>query len=225
MVSVIIPCHNESRSIESVLLAVFAELHDREFEVIVVDDGSTDGTDGKAAQVPAVQLVRLERNYGKGVALQKGIEAAKGDVIFFMDGDGQDDAADIVPMLEEIEKGARFVNGSKFIGTIEPKAISRINFWGNRFMSFVINVLFGSSITDSQSGFRAIERSILTGWKLHSIEYEIETEMLCKALKAKVPVREVAVTRKPRTGGTTGFHRFRNGWRVLQMIFKERFRG
>ena len=222
LLSVIIPCHNEAASIEPLLHAVVAQLEGRDIELIVVDDGSTDGTSEEASSVPSVKIVRLEKNQGKGVALQKGIEAAGGDILFLMDGDGQDDPADIIPMLGEIEKGAAFVNGSKFIGSMEPGAISRINYYGNRFMSFLINILFNARITDSQSGFRAIKRSVLDGWRLDSIEYEIETEMLCKALKAKVEVREVAVTRKPRTGGATGFQRYRNGWRVMMMIFKER---
>lgn len=222
LLSVIIPCHNEAVSIEPLLHAVLAQLEGRDIELIVVDDGSTDGTSEEASSVPSVKIVRLEKNQGKGVALQKGIEAAGGDILFLMDGDGQDDPADIIPMLDEIEKGAAFVNGSKFIGSMEPGAISRINYYGNRFMSFLINILFNARITDSQSGFRAIKRSVLDGWRLDSIEYEIETEMLCKALKAKVEVREVAVTRKPRTGGATGFQRYHNGWRVMMMIFKER---
>ena len=89
-------------------------------------------------------------------------------------------------------------------------------------MSRLINLLFGSAVTDSQSGFRVISRDLIAQWRLDSTQYEIETEMLCKALKAGVEVKEVPVTRKARTAGRTGFRRVKNGLRILRTILKER---
>jgi len=219
--SVIIPCHNEAETIGAVLAGVKECVPDA--EMIVVDDGSVDQTGRIVAEIPWVRLIRLENNSGKGVALRKGMQAAGGDVFVFIDGDGQDDPADLTLVLKEAEKGHAFVNGSKFIGTIEKGGISLPNYWGNRLMSGLINLLFGSAVTDSQSGFRAVSKQLAGPWRLSSIQYEIETEMLCKALKAKVKVKEIPVTRKPRKAGATGFRRLRNGLRILFTILKERF--
>ncbi len=219
-ISVIVPCHNEVESIGPVLERLRRVVPDA--EVIVVDDGSTDDTAQEAARIFGVQLLARAKNGGKGIALREGMAAATGDVLVFMDGDGQDAPEDLHLLVEQMRAGNRFVNGSKFIGAMEAGAISLPNYWGNRFMSGLINLLFGSAITDSQSGFRAISRQVALEMDLSSSQYEIETEMLCRALKTGVHVAEVPVTRQARSGGTTGFRRVRNGLRVLAMILKER---
>jgi len=150
------------------------------------------------------------------------MEAARGDILVFLDGDGQYDPADMLPLLAAIEDGYPFVIGSKFMGTFEQGSISRSNIWGNRFMTALINLLFKASVTDSQSGFRAISRELVKGLQLRSMQYEIETEMLCRALKAGIKVKEVPVTGKARIAGATNFRRLRNGGRVLRTILTER---
>ena len=220
--SIIVPCHNEAHSIQGILEG--ARRAFPEAEVMVVDDGSTDGTAELAASVEGVRLVARRPNSGKGVALRAGIEQARGEVLVFLDGDGQDAPEDIALLLDELESAPHvsFVNGSKFLGGCEDGAISAPNYWGNRFMSGLINLLFGATVTDSQSGFRAIRRGLARSMPLTSTQYEIETEMLCKALKAGVEVREVPVVRKARAGGSTGFRRVHNGLRILKMIIRER---
>ncbi len=220
--SVVVPCHNEAHSVQRILRGVRQAMPDA--EVMVIDDGSTDGTADLAELVDGVRVVRLPQNGGKGVALRRGIAEARGEVLVFLDGDGQDAPEDIQRMLRELASGPRvaMVNGSKFIGGCEDGAISLPNYWGNRFMSALINLLFGATISDSQSGFRAFRADLARGMPLSSTQYEIETEMLCKALKSGVEVREIPVVRKARAGGTTGFRRVHNGLRILRMIIRER---
>ncbi len=218
--SIIVPCHNEAGAIREVLAGIRRAVPAA--EILVVDDGSDDGTADRAAEIDGVRVIRLSPNRGKGLALQAGMGAAAGRTFVFIDGDGQDDPADLPRLLREVEAGSRFVNGSKFIGTIERGAISRPNFWGNRFMSGLIRLLFGGAVTDSQSGFRAIRRDLALSFRLRSVQYEIETEMLCQALKQGVRVTEIPVTRKARAAGATGFRRIRNGLRILWTILRER---
>ena len=220
--SIVVPCHNESHSIRGILEGAREAFP--EAEVLVVDDGSTDGTAELAAAVDGVRVIRRPQNGGKGLALRLGIQEAAGDVLVFIDGDGQDSPADIHRLLEELESAPdlSLVNGSKFIGGCEEGAISLPNYWGNRFMSGLINLLFGASVSDSQSGFRAIKAGLARAMPLTSTQYEIETEMLCKAIKAGAEVREIPVVRRARAGGTTGFRRVHNGLRILRMIIRER---
>jgi hypothetical protein len=86
----------------------------------------------------------------------------------------------------------------------------------------MINLLFGCRVTDSQSGLRAVSRSLVAPWTIRAAQYEIETEMLCKALKRGVRIVEVPVTRRARLSGATGFRRVRNGLRILFTILRER---
>jgi glycosyltransferase involved in cell wall biosynthesis len=219
--TIIIPCHNEAGSIGAVLDQVKQQVPDA--DLIVVDDGSTDQTAQIVRPIKNVRLVQLKKNQGKGIALFEGIKAAQTDRLIFMDGDGQDAPEDLHLLIDKANEGYDFVNGSKFIGGLEKGAISFPNYWGNRFMSGLINLLFGASITDSQSGFRAVSKKQVSCWNLTSVQYEIETEMLCKAYKSRLSVVEVPVTRKARTAGKTGFKRIRNGLRVLLKILAERF--
>ena len=221
--SVVIPCHNEEGSIGQVLAQVRNVLPDA--EIIVVDDGSTDRTAQVVDQagIDGVNLIRMPTNEGKGRALQRGMAHAGGDYLVFIDGDGQDDPSDLAALVSQAQAGHRFVNGSKFIGRIEKGGISPLNYWGNRFMSGTINFLFGADVTDSQSGFRILERAMATRWSLEATEYEIETEMLIRALKQGVRIREVPVVRKARPYGATGFRRVRNGMRILWTILRHRF--
>jgi len=218
--SIVIPVHNEAGNIGRVL-GQLESFRDR-CEVIVVDDGSRDATGREVAKYPWVTCIRSDSNQGKGRALALGIARARGEYLVFLDGDGQDPPGDLAALIQAAEEGADFVNGSKFIGTLEPGAMSLPNYLGNRFMSGLINLLFGTGITDSQSGFRCIRTDFLRSGMFSSVEYEVETEMLLKAIKAGLIVREVPVRRLARGQGSTDFRRIRNGLRILGTIFKER---
>jgi glycosyltransferase involved in cell wall biosynthesis len=220
--SIVIPCHNEAGNIGRLLEAI--EPLKESCEVIVVDDGSDDSTFQVAAGFDWVRCTRLPVNQGKGHALQKGIANAQGEYLIFLDGDGQDPPGDIPRLISAAEDGADFVNGSKFLGNLEPGAMSPLNYLGNRFMSWLVNRLFGVRITDSQSGFRCIRADFLRSLNdLSSAEYEVETEILLRAVKAGLAIREVGVRRLARGSGVSGFRRVRNGLRILFTILRERW--
>lgn len=218
---VIIAAYNEGPNLGPVIEGVRGFLREGD-EILVVDDGSTDNT-SQVARDHGARVVRQEPNQGKGMAIRRGIQEAAGDAILFIDGDGQDPPDDIPKLIEEMEKGAEMVNGSKFIGTLREGAISWPNYLGNRFMSGMINLLFGVRITDSQSGFRAFDLEKVRRLNLDSSEYEIETEMLIKAIRAGFKIVEVGVTRDKRGAGETSFKRVRNGLRILGTILRLRF--
>ncbi len=218
-VSVVIAAHNEAVAIGAVVGRMRALLPAA--EVLVVDDGSTDATAARAREAGA-EVITLWPNRGKGIALREGIARSRGRWLVFIDGDGQDDPADVLKLLAQACDGVAMVNGSRFLGTLHGGAISKPNLLGNLAMTGLLDLCFGARITDSQAGFRVFDGDIARRLPLRSREYEIETEMLAKLLRAGRQVVEVPVDRYQRDGGTTDFRRIRNGLRILKTILRER---
>ena len=219
-ISAVLAAHDEEGNVGAVVRGVREHCPDLH-ELLVVDDGSADGTAAEAEEAGA-RLLRLSPNRGKGAALLAGLREIDGDWVLFIDADGQDDPADIPRLVEQARDGADFVNGSRWLGTLQPGAISLPNRIGNRVMTELLNLRHGARITDSQAGFRLIRRSLLDPDRFRSREYEVETEMLLHAVRAGADVREVPVTRYPRGEGDTDFRRVRNGVRILATILAGR---
>ncbi len=217
-ITCVIAAHNEEGNLAPVITGVMEHTNDLH-EVLVVDDGSTDGTASEAEKAGA-RVVRQSPNRGKGAALLTGLRNLNGDPthVLFIDGDGQDDPADIPRLVDAARDGAEMVNGSRWKGTLKRGSISFPNRLGNRFMTELLNVRHGARITDSQAGFRIFATRLLDPDAFRSREYEVETEMLLHALKSGARITEVPVTRYPRGEGDTDFKRVRNGLRILATI-------
>ncbi len=218
-VSVVIPAHDEAVVIGRVVREC------REVvgvtQVIVVDDASRDGT-GVLAAAAGATVLRCDRNLGKGAAVRRGMAAATGDVLVLLDGDGQDSPSEIPVLLAAISRGADLAIGSRFLGRFEPGAITRIDRWGNRALSWAFGRLFRASLTDTQAGFRALRRELLAKLSLGATGFEIETDLLARALCAGARVVEVPVTRHPRAHGTTRLRRVSDGLRILGCMLRVR---
>src|SRR5437867_9257730 len=147
-VTVLVAAYNEAPVIGNLVREALGALPAG--EVLLVDDGSTDGTDRTAADAGA-RVLKLRANSGKGSAVRRGLREARGDVIVLIDGDGQDDPTEIPCLLEALRPDVDLVVGSRFIGRFEPGAITPVNRWGNRFLTSVINRLFGTRLTDTQA--------------------------------------------------------------------------
>ncbi len=224
-VSVVIAAHDEAATIANVVRGAREALGPQCAEVLVVDDGSSDGT-AEAARVAGATVLRLDRNQGKGAALRAGIPTTRGEWVVFLDADGQDDPAEIPLLLARAADGpdVALVNGSRFLGTLRRGAISAPNLVGNLAFTGLFAALYGRRVTDSQAGFRAFRGDVVRGLPLRSTEYEIETEMLAQVIRRGFRVVEVPVTRERRQAGTTDFKRVRNGLRILWTIVRERVR-
>lgn len=219
-VSVVIPAHNEARAVGDVVRRSLAS-HPRVFEVVVVDDGSIDATSDVAREAGA-RIVRLDVNGGKGHAMQRGIAASSGDVLVFIDADGQDDPGEIRLLLEALGPGVAMVNGSRFIGQFRPGAITRTNRLGTRFLTSVLNLLFHAQTTDCLAGFRAVRRSTLDQISLAAGGYDIEVDMLVRVIRSGGKVVDVPVTRSPRPHGESGLSNLKDGTRILARLVRLR---
>lgn len=217
-VVVVIPAYNEAPSIGGVIRGCQAHADG----VLVVDDGSRDDTAGEAARAGA-RVLRLDRNCGKGQALQAGITAAAdADVLVFIDADGQDDPSEIPLLLAALRPEVDMVIGSRFIGTFEPGAITLINRVGSHALCGVLNALFWTRVTDPFAGFRAVRSSALARCSLRAARYDIEVDVLLALLQIGARVVEVPVRRSPRAHGASGLDSVVDGTRILLRILDRR---
>lgn len=209
-ISVIIPAYNEAKRIGKVLSKI-PEFVD---EVIVVDDGSEDST-SEVAKNHGAEVIRLEENQGKGAAMREGIKKVSGDIVIFMDADGQHNPEEIEKLVSPILKGeADFVIGSRLIKTQGKRPLIRKI--SNFLSTSLIKIKLGIDVKDTQSGFRAIKRELLP--EIESKRYEVETEILIKAAKKGARVKEVPVERI--YGIETGHFRFEDVLRFLRSLIK-----
>lgn len=206
----IIPAYNEEKRIGKVL----QRMPDFIDEVIVVDDGSKDKT-SEVARGFGTKVIRLEQNQGKGRAMSEGIKKANGDIIVFIDADGQHKPEEIIKLVKPIVNGeADFVIGSRLIKVQGKRPLIRKI--SNFITTSLIRLKLGISVKDTQSGFRAIRREFLP--EIESKRYEVETEVLIKAVKKGARVKEVPVSMI--YGVETGHFRLEDILRFLHSLVK-----
>ncbi len=204
--SIVIPAYNERETIAELLRRVAkAPLPGGlEREVVVVDDGSTDGTrellrEIESAADPAIRLIEQPRNCGKGAALATGFAAATGDVVLVQDADLEYTPDDYPMLLQPILDGhADVVYGSRFLGG--PHRV--LFFWhylGNRFLTTLSNVFTDLNLSDMETCYKAFRAEVLKGIKLRSQRFGIEPELTAKVARAKVRIYEVPISYYGRT--------------------------
>lgn len=219
-VSVVIPVFNEELTIGDIVARTRSILGQFRFpsEVLVIDDGSVD----RSAEISQESEARVLRgaHKGKGHALRFGFKQAKGDIIVTLDSDGSHNPEEIPLVLRYImENKVDFVIGSRFFDTTATRAkIPKVNRIGNRMFNNLIRLLTGVRVSDSQSGFRAIRSSVIKKMRLNSRGYEVESEMLVKALKMGVRVAEIPVSFEQRTIGKSKLDPLRDGTKILYSI-------
>ena len=190
-ISVIIPAYNEEDRLPRVLEGIPAFVD----EVIVIDDGSLDGTynvaKAFAEKDTRIKAIRLEKNCGKGCGMRAGIRHSTGDIVVFMDADGQHKPGEIIKLVEPIAKGeADMVIGARRIQEVGKRPwVRRLS---NVITTRLIRLKLRTYVYDTQSGFRAYRRGFLP--EIESDRYEVETEMLIKAAKMGARIKEVPVS-------------------------------
>ena len=199
-VSVLIPAYNEARTIASCLEAVYSRNPGRDLEVIVVDDGSNDGTyeAARAAARPGTAVLAHEKNAGKGTAIRTALAKATGEVVLIQDADLEYDPADYAKLLLPIEEGrAEVVYGSRHLAAGNERSYARY-YWGGRLVSVVTNLLYGSSITDEPTCYKVFKTALLRSFDLRCTGFEFCPEATAKTLLRGIAIHEVPISYRPR---------------------------
>jgi glycosyltransferase involved in cell wall biosynthesis len=199
--SVVIPVYNEAATLREVLAAVEAVPLDK--EIVLVDDGSTDGTREVLAEYdarPGYRVLLQPRNQGKGAAVRRGIAEATGELILIQDADLEYDPREyprlVEPILEgraDVVYGARFMHGARHVSSL-------VHTWGNRALTLFSNLMSGLDLNDMETCYKVFRREVVQGLKLESDRFGIEPEITARL--ARMPglrLYEVPVSYRPRT--------------------------
>jgi len=221
--SIIIPVYNEATTLPECLKRVEAVDLDR--EIILVDDGSTDGTTDYLKALPATDhriVLFHDRNRGKGAAITTALPHASGEYIVIQDGDLEYDPQDLKTLLEEARRNHPIVYGSRVLGG-DP--ISYLSFYlGGRFLSWLTNRLYGSSITDEPTCYKLFRRDVLLDMNLKARGFNFCPEVTAIALRRGYSIREIPISYLPRSKKEGKKISWRTGLGAIYTLLKYRLK-
>ncbi|MFT7022102.1 MAG: glycosyltransferase involved in cell wall biosynthesis [Rhodococcus sp. (in: high G+C Gram-positive bacteria)] len=231
-ISIVIPTLNEAANLRHVL-----PLLSHDYELVLVDGGSIDGTIDAAREIRGdIRIIKQTRK-GKGNALACGFEAATGDIIVMFDADGSAEADEIPRFVDALLAGADFAKGSRFTEGGGSHDITPLRRAGNGGLHLVANTLFGTKFSDLCYGYNAFWRDLVPVLDLPAVDqagaegemlwgdgFEIETIINCRFAEANVRIQEVPSVELARIYGQSNLRTFSDGFRVLRTLFTERLR-
>jgi len=223
--SVIVPVFNERRTVGEVIRRMRRVELPLEIEIVVVDDGSTDGTDKVLAAIEdsTVLMVRHEANSGKGAAIRTGLARARGEIILIQDADLEYDPRDWPRLIDPILRGdVRVVYGNRFAG--EGVNQSLRHWAASRFLAVVTDVLYDTTLSDMLTGYKVFDRRVLDGVTLTADDFGFEGEFTANVLRKGHRIYEVPVTYVPRGRAEDRKFTWLDGMKVLSTLVRCRWR-
>ena len=226
--TIIIPCFNENKYIETIIDSVNSQSFPDK-QIIVVDDGSTDGTKDKLKRLKDLRkidnLIYHEINQGKGAAIRTGIREAKGEIIIIQDADLEYNPSDYSRLIKPITNGhADVVYGSRFLGGGED-AHRVLYFWhrvGNAILTLFANILCNMNLTDMETGYKAFKKEALENITIQENRFGFEPEITVKLAKRKLRFFEVSISYNGRTYQEGKKIGVKDGFRAFYCLIKYR---
>lgn len=223
LLSIIIPAYNEENTIESIVKKVLNQKYSLPFELIAVNDGSTDSTLERLKKFKSrIRTFSNSKNKGKGNAIRLGFANARGTICIIQDADLEYNPAQIPRVIQPIlDSSASVVYGSRFVGRVKGMSFAFI--FGNRFLTFITNALFGSHLTDMETCYKAISRDALKRLDLTENSFAVEAEITAQLLKHGYTIKEVPISYSGRTKAQGKKIKFADGIKTLFTLLKIRF--
>lgn len=224
LVSVIIPVYNEESTVIEVIEKVAAIKLPVDREIIVVDDGSNDGTAAllESNQRQIAKLYSSPVNVGKGAAIRIGLSLAKGDIILLQDADLETDPDEYLQLLQPILDGkTSVVYGSRFLK--KNVLVPRLRRFANYFLTQMTNLFFGSRLTDMETAYKVFTKEVAGKLKLRANRFDIEPEITARICQAGYKIVEVPISYNPRTVSEGKKINWRDGIKAIVTIVKCRF--
>ncbi len=222
--SIIMPVYNERDTVRAVIQRVLSAPLSLEKELIVVDDGSTDGTREvlRSLDDRSVKVVMQERNQGKGSAIRRGLPEATGDIVIIQDADTEYDPNDYQKLVDPIVSGeAKVVYGSRQLG--DNVFSYRRFYYGGLFLSWLTNLLYGSDITDEPTCYKVFRKDVIDSIDLKCKRFEFCPEITAKVLKRGIKIEERPISYRPRSISEGKKIRWSDGIEAVLTLVKYRF--
>ena len=226
LVSIIVPVFNEAGTVAIVIDRLLHIELPAAREIIVVNDGSTDGTRAALEHMrpnPLVSVIHGDRNQGKGHGVRTGLALSRGSIVAIQDADLELDPAQLTDLVTPVLRGeADVVYGSRFLA---PTDAPFMTVAGNKVLTGITNVLFGSSLTDMETCYKVMRGEIARSLVLTADRFDIEPEITERLLRGghRIVERPVRFAARSRSAGKK--MRWRDGWMALRVLVVERFRG
>jgi glycosyltransferase involved in cell wall biosynthesis len=226
--SIIMPCYNEINTIEAIVHKVLCvDLVDLDRELVIVDDGSADGTRAYLDTLrsnPQIKVIFHEQNKGKGAALRTGFQHATGDLIIVQDADLEYDPDEYPKLLKPILDGkADVVYGSRFIGSGSHRVLYFWHSLGNKFLTLMSNVFTNLNLTDMEVCYKVFKRRVLDEIRLEEDRFGFEPEFTAKIARNGYTIYEVGISYAGRTYEEGKKINWRDGFRAIYVILKYGF--